>query len=70
MCVKLGNGPGVGPGPQAAQNLQMPHPRHWQGGQMPRSIPVGGGVLGSAGIDWCILAGWNIEPVNVTRKLK
>ena len=32
MCVKLGNGPGVGPGPQAAQNLQMP-----------RSIPVGGG---------------------------
>ena len=23
------------PGPRAAQNLQMPHPRDWKGGQMP-----------------------------------
>ena len=29
------------PGPQAVQTLQMPHPRDWQGGQMPRSRPVG-----------------------------
>ena len=29
------------PGPRAAQNLQMPHPRDWQGGQMPRSSPGG-----------------------------
>ena len=27
------------PGPQAVQNLQLPHPRDWQGGQMPRSRP-------------------------------
>ena len=41
----LGNGPGVGkcPAPWAVQNLQMPHPRDWQGGQMPRSSPGGGG---------------------------
>ena len=32
------------PGPQAAQNLQMPHPRDWQGGQMPDISPGGGGV--------------------------
>ena len=25
--------------PRAAQNLQMPHFRDWQGGQMPRSSP-------------------------------
>ena len=31
------------PGPRAVQNLQMPHPRDWQGGQMPRSSPGGGG---------------------------
>ena len=30
------------PGPRAVQNLQMPHPRDWQGGQMPRSSPGGG----------------------------
>ena len=30
------------PGPRAAQNLQMPHPRDWKGGQMPRSSPGGG----------------------------
>ena len=28
-------------GPRAAQNLLMPHPRDWQGGQMPRSSPGG-----------------------------
>ena len=32
------------PAPRAVQNLQMPHPRDWQGGQMPRSNPGGGGV--------------------------
>ena len=43
------------PGPQAAQNLQMPYPRDWWGGQMPRSSGGGGGrPLGAAGIDWCI----------------
>ena len=31
------------PGPRAAQNLQMSHPRDWQGGQMPCSSPGGGG---------------------------
>ena len=31
------------PGSRAVQNLQMPHPRDWQGGQMPRSSPGGGG---------------------------
>ena len=40
------------PGPQAAQDLQMPHPRDWQGGQIPRSSPA---ELGAAGIDWCII---------------
>ena len=40
------------PGPRAVQNLQMPHPWDWQGGQMPRSSP--GGELGAGGIDWCI----------------
>ena len=29
------------PGPRAVQNLQMPHPRYLQGGQMPRSSPGG-----------------------------
>ena len=29
-------------GPWAVQNLQMPHPRDWQGGQMARSSPEGG----------------------------
>ena len=24
------------PGPRAVQDLQMPHPQDWQGGQMPR----------------------------------
>ena len=43
------------PGPRVAQNLQIPHPRDWQGGQMPRSSPRGGGGLGAAGIYWCII---------------
>ena len=30
-------------GPRAVQHLQMPHPRDWQGGQMPRSCPGEGG---------------------------
>ena len=43
------------PGPRAAQNLQMPLPRDWKGGQMPRSSRGGGGRrLGAAGIDWYI----------------
>ena len=29
--------------PRAVQKLQMPHPRDWQGGEMPRSSPGGGG---------------------------
>ena len=33
-------------GPRAAQNLQMPYPRDWQGGQMPRGSP------GVAGRSW------------------
>ena len=41
------------PGPRAVKNLQMPHPRDWQGGQMPRRSP-GGGELGAGGVDWCI----------------
>ena len=45
MCQKLRNGPGGWqmPSPRAVQNLQMPHPRDWQGGQM-----------GTGGIDWRI----------------
>ena len=45
------------PGPRAAQNLQIPHPLDWQGGQMLRGISGGGGgggCLAAAGIDWCI----------------
>ena len=53
------------PGPQAVQNLQMPHLRDWQGGQMPHSCPVcggggGWGGLGAGGIDWCITGCLNI----------
>ena len=29
------------PGPRAVQNLQMSHPRDWQGVQMPLSSPGG-----------------------------
>ena len=39
------------PGPRTAQNLQKPHPRDWQGGQIPCSSPGG---LGAAGIGWWI----------------
>ena len=35
------------PGPRAVQDLQMPHPRDWYGGQIPGSSPGGGG-LGTA----------------------
>ena len=55
MCVSKARG---WPGLRAAQNLQMPHPRDCQGGQMPRSSPGGGGgrgALGAAQIDWCII---------------
>ena len=31
------------PGPRAVKNLQMPHPRDGQGGQMPRSSLESGG---------------------------
>ena len=49
---------GIAPGlanarPPGSQNLQMPHPGDWQGGQLPRSSP--GGCLGAAGIDWSIM---------------
>ena len=47
--------------PPSVQNLHMPHPRDWKGGQMPRSSPGGGGGggwLGAAGIDWCITTGF------------
>jgi len=36
--------------PRAVQNLQMPHPRDWQGGQMPRSS-LGGGEGGWAQLE-------------------
>ena len=36
------------PSPRAELNLQRPHPRDWQGGQMPRSSR---GDLSTAGID-------------------
>ena len=38
------------PGPRAAQNLSMSHPRDWHGGQMPRSSRGGGGL--GAGRSW------------------
>ena len=35
---------------------KCPTRRNWQGGKMPHSSPEGGvGVLGAAGIDWCII---------------
>ena len=46
------------PGPWAVKNLQIPHPRDSQGGQLPRSAVARGGgrgVLGAAGIDCCIM---------------
>ena len=36
-----------------------PHPRDWQGEQMPHSCPEGGG--GEPGIHWCIIATWHTE---------
>ena len=39
------------PGARAVQNLQMPHPRDFQGAQMLRSSPGGGGWAGHKGID-------------------
>ena len=44
------------PGQRVTQNLQMPHPRDWQGGQMPPYISpgLGEGELGAAGIGWSI----------------
>ena len=46
------------PGPWAVQNLQMPHPWGWKGGQMLRSSPSGEGLV-AAGIDECIKPeGW------------
>ena len=44
------------PGPRAAQNLQMPHPSDWQGGQMPCSSPAGGG---GGGGEWSAWHSWN-----------
>ena len=37
------------PGARAVQNLQMPHPQDWKGGQMPRGSPGGGGGGGGGG---------------------
>ena len=44
-CQKLWNGPGVGkwPAPGQCKISQMPTPRDWQGGQMPRRSLGGGG---------------------------
>ena len=41
------------PGPGTAQNLQMPNPRDWQGGQL-NAPQQPGRRLGAVGIDWCI----------------
>ena len=43
------------PGPRAEQNLQMPHPRDWQGRQMLRSSAGGGGGGGGERRDWAQL---------------
>ena len=41
--------------PWAAENVQRPHTRDLQGGQMPHSSAgMGGEGLGAAGIDRCI----------------
>ena len=46
------------PGPQAVQNLQMPHPRtdKLRAGKCPAVARGAGGgcLLGAVGIDWCI----------------
>ena len=43
-------------GPRAAQNLQIPLPWDWQGGQMPRSSRGEGGRWG--GVGWCAGRRW------------
>ena len=52
------------PDPRAAQILQMPHPRDWKGGQMPRSSlgeGEGEGAEGWAQLEfWCITFLWNL----------
>ena len=55
-------------GPRAVQNLQMPHPRDWQGGQMPRSIPGAG--LCATGIDWCIKEPTLLDSTRTWRELQ
>ena len=37
------------PGPRAVQNLQMPHPRDWQGGKCPAVARGRGGGGGGGG---------------------
>ena len=51
------------PDPWAVPNLLMPHPRNWQGAQIPRSCPGGGGK-GAAGIDWCMTLEVHITAVS------
>ena len=46
------------PGPRAVQNLQLPHPRDWQGGQMPRCSP------GAAGRSWNWLMHEDLECIS------
>ena len=46
------------PSPRAAEILQMPHPRDWNGGQMPRSnlgVVWGFGRRGGGGGNWAQL---------------
>ena len=51
------------PGPRAAQNLQMPLPRDWKGGQMPRSSRGGGG-------GWAQLELTDTLPLHVPYRVK
>ena len=44
-CHNLGNAPGLTNARPPGSAKQMPQPRDWQGGQMPRSSP--GGALGA-----------------------
>ena len=54
------------PGPRAVQNLQIPHPRDCQGGQMPRSSRGGGG----AGLRWNWLMHKRTNEVKIAVLLK
>ena len=47
------------PGPPSVQHLQMSHLRDWQGGQMPRSCPGGGGGWAQVELTDALLPFWN-----------